>query len=219
MNEEMVVNSNVEYSAQLNELASALAKAQGMMGNAKKSSANPFFKSKYADLAECWDTIREPLSVNGLAIIQLPGKVTMHEKDKVLSVTTMLVHSSGQYIKNIFEIYLAKADAQGLGSAITYARRYALTAIVGLAQEDDDGNAACGNNVQEEHHDVKVLDNGNVRFIDGTICEVKAGNGKYYRVEQFKLEQLQKMLDNPNFPSAQDAVKVAIEAKSVPKNE
>ena len=129
----------MQHSDTINELATALAKAQGEITGALKDSANPFFKSKYADLASCWDACREPLSKNGLAIIQSP-----EINAEGLTLTTLLIHSTGQWIKNVFRLMLKDDTAQGVGSALTYARRYALTALIGIAQVDDDGNAASG---------------------------------------------------------------------------
>lgn len=127
----------MNHSEQINELGSALAKAQGQIEGAKKDSANPFFKSKYADLASVWEACRKQLSDNGLSITQCP-----EESDNGIAVETMIIHSSGQWIKSRYTMPVSKLDAQAVGSAITYARRYALAAIVGIAPEDDDGNAA-----------------------------------------------------------------------------
>ncbi len=124
-------------SENLNELAAALAKAQGEITGALKDSANPFFKSKYADLASCWDACRAALSKNGLAVIQAP----MTEATETFLVTTLL-HSSGQYMQSKLAVSPKDDTPQAMGSALTYARRYALTAMVGVAQVDDDGNAA-----------------------------------------------------------------------------
>lgn len=140
--EEMNMDTNFEASLEIGKLAEALATAQGMMENASKSSANPFFKSKYADLAEVWNTIREPLSKNGLSVVQAPVGID----GRSVKILTMLLHKSGQYIRTVTTIPCAKSDAQGIGSALTYGRRYALSALVGIAQEDDDGNAAVANN-------------------------------------------------------------------------
>lgn len=126
-----------EQSENINELATALAKAQGKITGALKDSSNPFFKSKYADLAACWDSCREPLSDNGLSVIQVPSA-----DDIGVTVTTILAHSSGQWIKSTLRMVPKDGSPQSVGSAITYARRYALAAMVGLAQIDDDGNAA-----------------------------------------------------------------------------
>lgn len=119
-------------------LSAALAKAQGAMSGALKDAANPFFKSKYADLESVWSACRAPLAANGLAVIQ-----TTDFMDGVRIITT-LAHSSGEWIRGVLPIMATKTDPQGTGSAITYARRYALAAIVGVYQTDDDAEAAHG---------------------------------------------------------------------------
>ncbi len=124
---------------ELNELGAALARAQGKMENAKKDTANPFFKSKYADLAGVWDAIREPLSSEGLSVIQTPKEAP---EGRVGLVTTLL-HSSGQTYSTEFSMPVKDAsNPQAVGSALTYARRYALMGLCGIAPEDDDGNSA-----------------------------------------------------------------------------
>lgn len=129
-----------ERSQDIDKLAVALSKAQAVIENAVKDSSNPFFNSKYADLASVWAVIRKPLTDNGLSIIQEPYSMG----DRV-GVKATLLHSSGQYTRSSLEVPLgAKKDAQGYGSAITYVRRYQLQAIAGVAPEDDDGNAASG---------------------------------------------------------------------------
>ena len=129
----------MEQSTEIGALAEALAKAQGKITGALKDSANPFFKSKYADLASVWDACREQLAANGLAVVQVNG----NEAERV-TVTTTLIHSSGQWVRGSCSAKPAKDDAQGIGSVITYLRRYGLAAIVGVAQVDDDGEAAVG---------------------------------------------------------------------------
>jgi hypothetical protein len=120
-------------------LAAALAKAQGSIRGALKDSDNPFFKSKYADLASVVEAIREAFASNGIAYVQT---IEPSEKNEV-RVETILMHASGEWIAcGILALPVAKADAQGVGSAITYARRYSLSAAAGVAPEDDDGNAA-----------------------------------------------------------------------------
>jgi hypothetical protein len=128
-----------EQSEQINELAGALAKAQGKITGALKDSANPFFKSKYADLASVWDACRGALSENGLAVVQLT-----ESDDSGVYVITTLAHSSGQWMRSRLRLTPKDSTPQGMGSAITYGRRYALAAMVGVAQVDDDGNAASG---------------------------------------------------------------------------
>ncbi len=129
----------MEQSEQINELAASLSKAQGKITGALKDSSNPFFKTKYADLASVWDACREQLSANGLAVVQ-----TVSGEGEMLRVTTSLIHSSGQWMRDTLPLKPSKSDPQGIGSAITYARRYALAAIVGVAQIDDDAEAAMG---------------------------------------------------------------------------
>ncbi len=134
-------------SDQINELALALAKAQGAMKPASKSSVNPHFKSKYADLASVWETIREPLAQNGLSVTQTLG-VDANSDGTLLY--TMLMHSSGQYVGSVQQLLPRDKTPQGLAAALTYARRQSLQAIVGVAaDEDDDGNEASGRIVTE----------------------------------------------------------------------
>ena len=122
-------------------LALSLSKAQSAMIAAKKDSTNPHFKSRYADLASIWEACREPLTKNGLAVVQLPGK-----DEAGYYVETVLTHASGEFIAAKLHIVPTKDDPQGLGSSITYARKYALAAIAGIAPDDsdDDGEAAMG---------------------------------------------------------------------------
>jgi hypothetical protein len=133
------MNDLTNMSPSIGNLAAALAAAQGEITGALKDSANPFFKSKYADLAACWDACRGPLSKHGLAVIQ-----TTQEATDSVKVITTLAHKSGEWMRGELVMTPVKFDPQGIGSCITYARRYALAAMVGLAQIDDDANAASG---------------------------------------------------------------------------
>lgn len=128
-------------SEQINELAAALAAAQGEITGALKDSSNPFFKSKYADLAACWDACRAALSSHGLCVMQ-----PTIDKDGQVYVVTTLAHSSGQWMRGWLPVRTKDDSAQGQGSGLTYARRYALAGMVGLAQIDDDAEAAQGRN-------------------------------------------------------------------------
>lgn len=126
-------------SENINELMGALSKAQGAMDAASKDKTNPFFKSKYADMASVVAACRSALSENGLAVVQTIKK----NADATMSLMTTLGHSSGQWIQSEMPIALKKDDPQSMGSALTYYRRYSLSAIVGVVtEEDDDGNAA-----------------------------------------------------------------------------
>ena len=129
-------------SDSLKELGAALAAAQAEMTGAKRDSENPFFKSKYADLASVREACLPALNKHGLSVCQLPRLVSGGEGAWIVEVETLLLHSSGEWLRDTIAVPVTKADAQGVGSAITYARRYALGALAGVASEDDDGNAA-----------------------------------------------------------------------------
>jgi len=131
-------------SEQINELATSLAKAQAEITGAKKDAENPHYKSKYADLASVWDAIRAPLTKNGLSVVQVPRLVAVGEASWMAEVESTLLHTSGQFLGDTLAVPLTRVDAQGVGSAITYARRYSLMALVGVAPDDDDANAAVG---------------------------------------------------------------------------
>ena len=124
-------------SENIEKLAEALCAAQGEMGGAVKGSANPFFKSSYADLTSVIKAIKEPCQNNGLSYVQLP-----HRSDSSIGVVTRLIHTSGQWLENDFTLPMVKSDPQAAGSAITYARRYALQALFGIPAVDDDGESA-----------------------------------------------------------------------------
>lgn len=124
----------MEKSQSIKELAQALCNFQGAVAKVKKTETNPFFKSKYADLSAILDVIREPLTENGLSFVQFPkGRYGLE---------TMLMHVSGEWISESYEMEPTKKDPQGAGSVITYQRRYALGSILGLNIDvDDDGNS------------------------------------------------------------------------------
>ena len=128
----------IMQSESIANLAKALSIVQGKLTYAKKDSENTFFKSKYADLESVWDACRDLLSANGLAVVQLPGEYF----EGTMALTTIITHSSGEWISQQMSLPVTKPDAQGAGSALTYMRRYALAAVVGVVQADDDGNAA-----------------------------------------------------------------------------
>lgn len=134
----------VQKSEDIKELATALCLAQSEFENAKKTSSNPFFKSKYADLAEVLDTIKPVLNRHGLSVTQFPCF-----EGGICQVETILIHTSGQWISGIAGTPLVKQDPQAVGAAISYLRRYSLAAVCGIAQEDDDGNSASGKTEKE----------------------------------------------------------------------
>ena len=123
-------------SPEIDKLAEALAKAQSEMEGAKKESTNPFFKSNYADLHAVIKSAFPHLSKHGLSVSQGNEVIV-----GAICVTTTLMHSSGQWLRSKVKLPLSKKDAQGVGAAITYCRRYGLSAIVGIAQYDDDAQS------------------------------------------------------------------------------
>lgn len=124
-------------STEIKDLAAALAKAQGEMSHALKQSTNPHFKTMYADLASVIDAARKPLADNGLAVTQ-----TVERQYEQWVLVTTLMHTSGQFQRSYCPILANKPDPQGFGGGMTYARRYGYAAMIGIAQEDDDGNTA-----------------------------------------------------------------------------
>lgn len=219
----------MEMSEKINALAEALAKAQGEMKNAVKGCDNPFFKSKYADLAECLNVAREPLSKNGLSIFQANEGIVESNK---LAVTTLIMHSSGQFIKVTSSYPIQKNDAQGFGSTLTYARRYSLTAALGLAQEDDDGNLACEPVEKWQYQPkepqkeqklkaqpqatgdkfVKITPSGDVIV---TVASGHDENGRqlvtYKNIKDLTIEDLEKMITIPQYTLAHTAIKNLLE--------
>jgi hypothetical protein len=140
MDMEIMGGKNMEQwqSAEINLLAEAIVTAQTQMQPAIKDSTNPFFKSKYADLSTVWAAVR-PFLVNSIAITQLPMESGNHH----IVLDTQLTHVSGQWMRSRITMPVSKDDPQGYGSALTYARRYALGCMTGLVtEEDDDGNHA-----------------------------------------------------------------------------
>jgi hypothetical protein len=143
----------MEQSQEINELAGALSKAQGEMQAAIKDKVNPFFKSSYADLGSVWDAARPVLSKYGLCVMQTTHMAP--DGTKILMVTT-LAHTSGQWVKSFLPLNPSKNDSQGIGAALTYLRRYSLSAIVGVVcDDDDDGETAVGRGKGTPHQHSK----------------------------------------------------------------
>jgi len=161
------------------ELNAALSKAQSEIQSAEKDGTNPHFRSQYATMASLLDACRVPLTKNGLAVIQLPA---VAGNDVVL--TTSLRHVSGQSVETVLNIPVTKMDAQGIGSAITYACRYSLAAMVGIASADDDGNAASEQPEDTRPKPARRADNEKAQF-QIVVAEVKptrevTNNGKHF---------------------------------------
>ena len=126
-------------SETIGKLAGALAKAQSQMTMVEGKSTNPFFNSKYASLATVLEVAMPALNANEIALVQGNRWDTTNNG---FYITSMLMHSSGEWIKSEIRMPIAKKDAHGVGAATTYGRRYLLSSMVGVAQADDDGNGA-----------------------------------------------------------------------------
>lgn len=192
----------MSQSEQINELAAALAKAQGAMSNAAKNRVNPHFKSNYADLAAVLDAIREPLAANGLSFTQMMGF-----SDGNFILRTMLLHSSGQYIATEYPLP-SSGRPQEMGASQTYARRYSLAALVGVAQDDDDGNSAIEHKPspppsprisENELKEIRLL-------IDETETDIAA------LCRHFKIKSLMEIT-----PALSKTIKTALESKRKPQ--
>lgn len=197
-------------SDEINELAGALAKAQGTMQNATMNKTNPHFKSKYADLSSVLDAIRSPLSAAGLSIVQ-----TMHITDRGMVLSTTLMHSSGQYISTDYPLPQTQRPHE-MGSALTYARRYSIASLVcNSADEDDDGNAAMTSKPTNGNGQHKSAADGSVsvqqlRELEALVEEVHADTDKFCK--------FLKVDDLATLPAAQfDRAKQALEAKRSPQ--
>ena len=136
----MYLEVKMPQSDSIKELATALSKVQGELTYAKKDSANPFFKSRYADLESVWDACRSLMAANGLSVIQMPGNYF----EGRMWLVTRLCHNSGEWIEQEMSFPVSKVDAHGCMATITYMRRGALAAFLGVVQADDDGNTAVG---------------------------------------------------------------------------
>lgn len=157
----------MEKSESIKELVTALSKVQSVLQTAHKSTKNPFFHSNYADLRAIWDVAKQPLTNNGLSIVQIPEI----EGENII-LLTMLAHISGEYIISRYKVnpmrqvkdkgWEKSDDPQSIGSAITYARRYALCAMVGIVteEEDDDGESAMGRGKKNGEQKGAIIDEG-----------------------------------------------------------
>lgn len=156
-------------SQTINELAKALSAFQAEISHPKKSTANAFFKSSYADLSTIVECAAKPLAKYGLSVTQIPSI----GPDGSLELITEVLHTSGQFLRSYYPVRPAKNDPQGVGSAITYARRYAYQAMLGIAPhgEDDDGNAASavGSNGNGNGHHAPARNIATLGNMDGGV--------------------------------------------------
>ena len=159
----------MKASESINELASALCNAQGQMGGAVKDSANPFFKSSYADLTSVIKAIKQPFADNGLSYTQFPVS-----NENGVGVSTRLMHISGQWLEMEYTLPTVKKDPQASGSAITYARRYALQSIAGIPTADDDAESA-----MLRGDDKKIISDDQIIAIKKLLDETGADSEKF----------------------------------------
>lgn len=174
-------NSKVSHSAEIKEFVAALAKAQGSMKPAVFNKINPHYKNKYADFSSCMDACRIPLSENGLAPIQYVETI-----EGKLYLITMIAHISGQWMKSEFPIVATKMDSQGIGSAMTYAKRYSLCGMIGIVADedvsnDDDGETAVGRGKSVDNIKSKMNSNqiGILKKLESRLdetCKLKITN-------------------------------------------
>lgn len=148
------ITMNWAMSPSIGKLAEALAKAQLKFAPVLKDSENPYYKSKYADLATVIEATRKHLAAEGISVLQMPhANFNGNAENATLTVTTLMAHTSGEWISSDLTLpamMKERVDSQSVGSAITYARRYALSAMTGVAQEDDDGNKSVGIGSKED---------------------------------------------------------------------
>lgn len=159
----------MKSSESINELATSLCKAQGEMGGAVKDSANPFFKSSYADLTSVIKAIKQPFADNGLSYTQFP--VT---DENGMGVCTRLMHVSGQWLEGQFTLPMVKRDPQAASSSLTYARRVSLSSIAGIPTADDDAESA-----MLRGDDKKVISDDQIISINKLLDETGADSEKF----------------------------------------
>jgi len=178
-------------------LAAALCEAQFALESAQKDSLNPHFRSRYADLASVWNAARPALHKHGLSVVQAPEPC-----DNGIRLRTILLHKSGEWIDSVLTLPASRQDAQGYGSAMTYARRYALAAMVGIvADDDDDGNAASGITAQRRDEAPAATENsdgpsdkqnGMIRHLREKLHWEKTDLADFAREQQIDLHRLTK---------------------------
>jgi hypothetical protein len=186
----------MKSSELINELANALCNAQGQMGGAVKDSSNPFFKSSYADLTSVIKATKQPFSDNGLSYTQFPVS-----NEHGVGVSTRLMHVSGQWLEMEYTLPTVKKDPQASGSAITYARRYALQSIAGIPTADDDAESA-----MLRGDDKKKVNEDQVISIKKLLDETKVDQTAF--LEWVKVKSISEIL-----ASKYDKVVAALEAK------
>ena len=168
----------LEKSENITNIAAALLKAQKEIGTALKNAENPYYKSHYADMKAVVEAIKEPLNNNGISFLQA---VNGAGGENLPVVETMLLHESGQYLCSKAPVYCQKPnDGQAFGTGITYTKRYALQAFLGLPTEDDDGNAASGKNdkASKQKPKQKPADKS-LKIVDDAFMQFQAAHITY----------------------------------------
>jgi hypothetical protein len=193
----------MKQSESIKNLAAAMAAAQSQMGAAIKGASNPFFKSKYADLGSVIEAIKPHFAEHGLSYVQFPVS-----GESSVGVTTRLMHSSGEWLEQDYFIPLGKMDAQAAGSAITYARRYALQSIAGIPAEDDDGNAAT-QAAPKLQAVPKTITKAQAKVISDLIEKTQSDLGRFCGV--FGCESVD-LLDASKFDNAKEVLEKKLEA-------
>jgi hypothetical protein len=173
----------MKSSESINELASALCAAQSQMGGAVKDSANPFFKSSYADLTSVIKAIKQPFADNGLSYTQFPVS-----NENGVGVSTRLMHISGQWLEMDYTLPTVKKDPQASGSAISYARRYALQSIAGIPTAEDDAESA-----MLRGDDKKIISDDQIIAIKKLLDETGADSEKFCK--WMKVRSVDQILD------------------------
>ena len=206
----------MKQSESIAELASALSKAQGQIKPAKMDGTNPFFHSKYATLGSVWEVCRKPLADNGLSIVQSP--IAPLGEPNIIGLTTTILHSSGEYMTDTLYLKMdgSKANStQEAGTVITYGRRYALTAMLGIvADEDVDGNMPDNNNGESTNRvlmptkamakkfhvlGVEVYGDGwDVKRADLTLAKTRKNEHESESSKDLTREEMKQLIDGIN---------------------
>lgn len=177
-------------SEKIDALAVALSKAQSLIENVSKDKQA--YGYKYADLASCLQAIKKPLADNGLSISQL----VTQDRDNKQVLVTLLIHESGQWLKSVFgieNVVMKQCNSlQQIGAGITYARRYALSAIIGLTQEDDDGNSVPKFKKEEES---KELINELITLCNSNRLNTKEFT-KFHNIDSSNIETVKNGIAN-----------------------
>jgi hypothetical protein len=199
----------LKRSESIAALVAALSAAQSEIRAAAKDSTNPHFQSSYADLASVWECCREPLTKQGLAVIQLPSADGTR-----VTVVTILAHKSGEFIAGELTLSAEGPTPQKIGSAVTYGRRYGLAAIVGVApDDDDDAEGAEGRGAQQKKQPPKLVPAKITKQEQDSLFELAGKSGK-------TAEQAKAIIERFGFRRSADitkdkyaAIRAAIEEK------